>query len=100
MRMKKWQFAAVVVTTSVAGITYAQKNTATWGPDPKLPPPVPAEVKNFSQAGKWAPTAKPKAPNGFRVTRFAEGLVSPRWLYVLPDGDVLVAEGFYVRVPN
>ena len=32
------------------------------------------------------------APAGTTVTAFATGLVHPRWLYVLPNGDVLVAE--------
>jgi glucose/arabinose dehydrogenase len=64
----------------------------TYGASPKLPPPQPAEVKNFSTAGKWPAGEMPKAPTGFRVQRFAEGLTNPRWLYVLPNGDVLVAE--------
>jgi glucose/arabinose dehydrogenase len=34
----------------------------------------------------------PTAPDGFAVTEFAGGLVHPRWLYTLPNGDVLVAE--------
>jgi glucose/arabinose dehydrogenase len=40
----------------------------------------------------WAPDAAPTAPAGFVVTRLADGLEHPRWLYVLPNGDVLVAE--------
>ncbi len=40
----------------------------------------------------WPAGAAPKAPPGFVVTRFAEGLDHPRWLYVLPNGDVLVSE--------
>jgi glucose/arabinose dehydrogenase len=34
----------------------------------------------------------PSAPDGFSVTRFAGGLAHPRWIYTLPNGDVLVAE--------
>ena len=34
----------------------------------------------------------PLAAPGLRVTTFAQGLNHPRWLYVLPNGDVLVAE--------
>lgn len=34
----------------------------------------------------------PTAPTGFAVTEFAGGLKHPRWLYTLPNGDVLVAE--------
>lgn len=40
----------------------------------------------------WPPGAGPRAPAGFTVTRYAEGLSHPRWLYLLPNGDILVAE--------
>jgi glucose/arabinose dehydrogenase len=92
MRLPKWTFVACALAAQVIGVGYAQDSARTYGPHPKLPPPEPAKVKNFSTAGKWASTAAPKAPDGFRVSRFAEELVSPRWLYVLPNGDVLVAE--------
>jgi glucose/arabinose dehydrogenase len=64
-----------------------------FGPSPKLPQPNPeAKTENFSTAGKWPGGSKPTAPAGFTVQRFADNLLSPRWLYVLPNGDVLVAE--------
>jgi glucose/arabinose dehydrogenase len=66
----------------------------TWGPNPKL-----GEVRhtllptvNVAEAQGWPAGAQPKAPSGWRVTAFATGLDHPRWLYVLPNGDVLVAE--------
>jgi glucose/arabinose dehydrogenase len=40
----------------------------------------------------WGDTAGPKAPNGFVVTALARGLDHPRWVYALPNGDVLVVE--------
>jgi glucose/arabinose dehydrogenase len=40
----------------------------------------------------WPAGAAPRAPAGFAVTRYAEGLDHPRWLLVLPNGDVLAAE--------
>jgi glucose/arabinose dehydrogenase len=40
----------------------------------------------------WEAGAAPIAAPGTRVTLFADGLDHPRWLYVLPNGDVLVAE--------
>ena len=40
----------------------------------------------------WQPGEAPTPAAGLAVTRFAEGLEHPRWLYVLPDGGVLVAE--------
>jgi glucose/arabinose dehydrogenase len=64
-----------------------------YGPKPTLPKPEAAKVQNFSTAGKWPNGAKPTVPAGFTVQRFADGFLSPRWIYVLPNGDVLVAEG-------
>jgi glucose/arabinose dehydrogenase len=46
----------------------------------------------LSTAKGWAVGAKPTATDGTVVTAFAAGLDHPRWLYVLPNGDVLVAE--------
>jgi len=64
------------------------------GPHPTLPLPEKAlfPIVNIAQAQGWPQTAKPRAPAGFRVTAFAQGLDHPRWIHVLPNGDVLVAE--------
>ena len=34
----------------------------------------------------------PKSPEGFVVEKFADGFENPRWLYITPNGDILVAE--------
>jgi glucose/arabinose dehydrogenase len=58
-----------------------------------LPAPYATEsVKKFSKALGWKDGQKPTAPEGFVVEKFADKLENPRWLYVLPNGDVLVAE--------
>jgi glucose/arabinose dehydrogenase len=64
------------------------------GPAPKLPPPNKTLIPtvNIAPAVGWEKGAGPVAAPGTRVTAFAEGLDHPRWLYVLPNGDVLVAE--------
>ena len=49
-------------------------------------------VMNFSNVVGWKETEAPKAPDGFVVNRYADSLQNPRWMYVLPNGDVLVAE--------
>ena len=46
----------------------------------------------FSKVVGWPAGKTPAAPAGFEVAPFAAGLDNPRWLYVLPNGDVLVAE--------
>ncbi|MAF84564.1 MAG: L-sorbosone dehydrogenase [Chromatiales bacterium] len=58
---------------------------------PELPPPGPLVFRQPVIIG-WPADGTPTAPPGFFVTRFAEGLDHPRWLYVLPNGDVLVAQ--------
>jgi glucose/arabinose dehydrogenase len=47
---------------------------------------------NFSKVTGWKKGNKPIAPAGFVVTQYATGLQNPRWMYVTPNGDVLVAE--------
>ena len=64
------------------------------GPDPVLPEPTQDAVPTVSVAPAkgWPSGQKPVAPGGRPVTAFATGLEHPRWVYVLPNGDVLVAE--------
>jgi glucose/arabinose dehydrogenase len=64
------------------------------GPSPKLPEPNKTLIPtvNIAPAIGWPEGGKPTAAAGTQVAAFAEGLDHPRWLYVLPNGDVLVAE--------
>ncbi|RZA17993.1 MAG: sorbosone dehydrogenase family protein, partial [Proteobacteria bacterium] len=50
------------------------------------------DAKTLSQVQGWPAGTKPTAPAGFQVTELAGGLDNPRWLHVLPNGDILVAE--------
>jgi glucose/arabinose dehydrogenase len=70
------------------------ESKASYGPHPVLPAPDKSllPTANFSTAIPWPTDAKPAAPAGFDVTRYAVGLNHPRWIYMLPNGDVLVAE--------
>jgi glucose/arabinose dehydrogenase len=65
-----------------------------YGSNPALPFPQQAlfPTVNIAPAKGWADGEKPSAVSGFTVNAFAQGLDHPRWLYVLPNGDVLVAE--------
>jgi len=64
------------------------------GAHPQLPPPNPALIPtvNIAPAKGWPENGKPVAAAGMSVNAFADRLDHPRWLYVLPNGDVLVAE--------
>jgi len=68
--------------------------SAGTGPDPTLPPPSTSLIPmvKVATARGWPPGGKPVAAEGMSVGAFAQGLQHPRWLYVLPNGDVLVAE--------
>ncbi len=68
--------------------------SAGTGPKPVLPPPHTSLIPTVDvvSAIGWQAGATPTAAVGTRVGAFAAGLDHPRWLYVLPNGDVLVAE--------
>jgi glucose/arabinose dehydrogenase len=67
---------------------------ASIGPRPVLPPPENALIPaiKVSKATGWSGGGTPTAAPGLKVNAFATGLDHPRWLYTLPNGDVLVAE--------
>jgi glucose/arabinose dehydrogenase len=64
------------------------------GPNPVLPPPHETlfPTVNIAPAKGWPAGATPIAAPDLRVTEYAAGLDHPRWVYVLPNNDVLVAE--------
>ncbi|MCQ4295748.1 sorbosone dehydrogenase family protein [Pseudomonas stutzeri] len=65
-----------------------------YGPAPALPEPNKTLLPtvHIAPAKGWPPGGKPQAAPGLRVDAFASGLDHPRWIHVLPNGDVLVAE--------
>ena len=71
------------------------------GPTPQLPPPTKSLIPtvDIAPAEGWPSGGQPVAPAGFRVTALARGLDHPRWLLVLPNGDVLVAESDHPAPP-
>lgn len=64
------------------------------GATPTLLEPVKSLIPtvNIAPAQGWPEGVKPQPPAGMTVTALATGLDHPRWVYVLPNGDVLVAE--------
>lgn len=67
---------------------------AGYGPNPALPEPNKTLIPtvNVATAVGWSENGLPSPAEGLAVHAFARGLDHPRWLYVLPNGDVLVAE--------
>ncbi len=89
--------AAVMVLAFTAGAQAdpARNNPADWGANPSLVKPESGWVPtvNIADAIGWKDVADtPKPADGLAVSALARGLEHPRWLYVLPNGDVLVAE--------
>ena len=68
--------------------------SAGMGPAPQLPKPVrtPIPTVKVADATGWPAGTAPTPAPGLRVAAFATGLDHPRWLHVLANGDVLVAE--------
>ena len=67
---------------------------AGFGAKPELPAPNATLLPtvNIALPEGWTGSAQPTPAPGTRVNAFASGLDHPRWLHVLPNGDVLVAE--------
>jgi glucose/arabinose dehydrogenase len=85
---------AALVPLAACGAKARLPVSAGTGTQPALPPPRTSLIPlvNVVTAKGWPAGATPRAAEGTRVAAFATGLAHPRWLYVLPNGDVLVAE--------
>jgi glucose/arabinose dehydrogenase len=92
MLRKHYAVAALILAPicalAQAGGTIPQNKT--------LPPPS-ESVKNFSKVKGWDDGRMPQAPPGFEVTLYKDGFSNPRWLYQLPNGDILVAESNTIK---
>lgn len=108
MRVLKWMAILVGVVLAIgvvalgvgAALWFSGGDTATLpasagiGPRPTLPAPNATLIPTINQADGigWPSGGKPIPAPGLKVAAFAADLSHPRWLYVLPNGDVLVAE--------
>ena len=94
--MRTWNllwflFVAMLASCSVTPVLSDAQLT---GPAPALPAPDTSLLPtvDIAPAVGWPGDARPRAAEGLQVGAFARGLDHPRWLHVLPNGDVLVAE--------
>ncbi|SFK00930.1 PQQ-dependent sugar dehydrogenase [Methylocapsa palsarum] len=85
---------ALTLALSACGDTATLPDQSSFGANPTLPEPVHDVIPtiNIAAAKGWPAGATPAPAPGLGVNAFASGLDHPRWLYVLPNGDVLVAE--------
>ena len=79
---------------AACGDTAKLPEDASIGPNPPLPEPTKTLIPtvNIASAKGWPEGTKPTPASELAVNAFATGLEHPRWIYVLPNGDVLVAE--------
>jgi glucose/arabinose dehydrogenase len=93
-RIHRLALATAAVGLAACASTSRLPVSAGTGPHPELPPPdrslIP--VTHVVTAEGWPEGRMPVPAQGLGVAAFARGLDHPRWLYVLPNGDVLVAE--------
>jgi glucose/arabinose dehydrogenase len=98
--MSRWTDAPTVIIptflllAACAGSRSDLPIDAGSGPNPSLPQPEKKAIPtvNVAPAKGWSGAQTPAAAAGFAVASYAAELDHPRWLYVLPNGDVLVAE--------
>ncbi|MGE6992616.1 PQQ-dependent sugar dehydrogenase [Pseudomonas sp. NPDC047961] len=85
---------ALMLGLAGCGDTATLPVEAGYGPAPALPEPNKSLIPtvNIAEATGWPADRSPQAAPGLQVQAFAGNLDHPRWLYVLPNGDVLVAE--------
>jgi glucose/arabinose dehydrogenase len=92
------RFTAPVAILAALSLTSCERATVGveqgYGRSPVLPKPRPGIVPtiDIAPAVGWPQGVTPRPAAGFTVNEFAGGLDHPRWLFVLPNGDVLVAE--------
>jgi glucose/arabinose dehydrogenase len=94
--VKRWNVLALSAVAMVAacGSVAELPLSATVGPNPRLEPPRQSLIPTveIASATGWSADGLQTPGVGLSVARFADALEHPRWLYVLPNGDVLVAE--------
>lgn len=94
MRLSRLLPLLVAAVLSACGDQARLPPEAVTGPDPALPAPRKGVLPtvNIAPARGWPTGSVPVAAPGLKVELFAKGFDHPRWLLVLPNGDVLVAE--------
>ena len=81
-----------LVLVGLLAVAISPLHARTEGPPvPELPPVGPSTFRRPAVLD-WPAGQVPTAPAGFQVEVFARDLENPRWLYVLPNGDVLVSQ--------
>ena len=96
-------FARIVALIGAATVAWRRlqggQHVPAVGSAPTIPPAKPQgsiPTLKMPTAQGWAPGQTPVAAPGLKVNAFAAGLKHPRWIHVLPNGDVTVAEALFL----
>ena len=84
-----------VLALAACGRSQPLDPSSQLGPNPVLPDPAEAVVMtdlNLAKPIAWKNNEAPTVPPGFRIQAMATGLMSPRRVYALPNGDILVVQ--------
>jgi hypothetical protein len=99
-------FARIVALIGAVALRWRRLRGAApkpaWGGAPEIPVAKPQGIiptLKMPTARGWSDGQKPTAAPGLKVNAFAAGLDHPRWIEVLPNGDVLIAEATQVAGP-
>ncbi|WP_348764948.1 sorbosone dehydrogenase family protein [uncultured Salinisphaera sp.] len=86
--------ASALALTLFTGAATAANSEQQFGANPNLPEPQRGLLPNMTipEPAEWGDT-KPTVPAGYTITAIATDLKVPRQTLVLPNGDILVAEG-------
>ncbi len=92
--MKKYTLFVLTGALFFGACSSQQKTTQKAGNNPiAVPLPEPSESnRKSSKVIGWPAGKTPVAPQGFVVTKYVDGLNNPRWMYVTPNGDILVSQ--------
>src|SRR5262245_32445126 len=99
-------FARIVALIGGAALVWRRMSEnqpqPAWGGAPQIPEAKPQgaiPTRKMPTARGWRDGEKPVAASGLKVNAYASGLDHPRWINVMPNGDVLIAEATQIAGP-
>ncbi len=101
MQYNPASWLAAIPLAAMMGVCVGQAGPSQVGPDPTLPKPQRGLLPDMviAKPAPWGDKT-PTVPDGYTITAIATDLKIPRQTLILPNGDILVAEGKGGNAPN
>lgn len=101
MKTKTANWLAAIPLSAMMGVCVGQAGPSQVGPNPELPKPERGLLPNMviAEPAPWGDKT-PTVPDGYTITAIATDLKIPRQTLILPNGDILVAEGKGGNAPS